>query len=73
MRKDARKKYGYNAFEAQMDAIDLEAFFKFRLIHWIEMKKHNSLEIRRFLAEFFSWKYPYDVHWISYFREEGLL
>jgi hypothetical protein len=76
MKREVRRKYGYDynryPFEKE-DVIDLDTFSKGRLLHWISMEKHNSLEIRKFIAEYFLWKYPDDVFWIQILEKEGLL
>jgi len=46
------------AFEKQ-DVIDLDVFTPHRLLYWIGMQS-NSFEIKRFVAQYFLWKYPKD-------------
>lgn len=70
-KKYSSKHHGRYAFERE-DVINLDTFSETRLVHWIGMKS-NSLEIRRFIAEYFRRKYPDNVFWIQILKREGLL
>jgi hypothetical protein len=59
------------AFEKE-DVIDLDSFTPRRLLYWIGMKS-NSFEIRKFVAQFFRWKYPGNSFWIPILKRQGLL
>jgi hypothetical protein len=65
------KRHGAYAFEKQ-DVIDLDEFTGHRLLYWIGMKS-NSLEIRKFIAEYYERKYPHDSFWIPILKRKGLL
>jgi hypothetical protein len=52
--------------------IDLDTFTRHRLLYWANMKT-NSLEIRKFIAQYYERKYPDDYFWVSVLEREGLL
>jgi len=64
-------RHGDYAFEKE-SVIDLDLFTGHRLLYWIGMER-NSFEIKKFVAEFFKWKYPDDSFWIEILKRRGLL
>lgn len=78
LRRRARHVRQYNdkghrdyAFE-NVDIIDLDLFTGRRLLYWIGMQR-NSIRIRKFVAEYFAWKFPDDGFWIPILKKRGLI
>jgi hypothetical protein len=70
-KKYSSKHHGRFAFEKK-NVINLDLFSGHRLLYWIGMNR-NSLTVRRFVAEYYSKKFPDNVFWISVFKERGLI
>jgi len=59
------------AFEKN-HVINLDKFTGHRLLYWIGMQR-NSLEVKRFVAEYYRRKFPHDSFWIPILKRKGLL